>query len=218
MPPHHLVWVPPWGLPALMSAATFPDVEAPASNHHLLFLQQRQGRPSGPVPLPLPPQYLLSCSSTEDGLPARFPQCSSKSGLSYGEPASQSLARFPSWLWLLEDDRRRRETLRPLSGTGGQLRPTSGGRHSSQLPARKKGQGKRATCCIPLQIVNTLDSVLEVLMQDASLTSSILTVEKILQVRHLPRARSLPCLTLKRRHLLECAGPSPEPKQWKESE
>ena len=76
----------------------------------------------------------------------------------------------------------------PLPGTREQLRPASGGRHSSQLPARKKGQGKRATCCIPLQILKTLDSVLEVLTHGASLSSTVLTVEKILEVRHLPRA------------------------------
>lgn len=109
----------------------------------------------------------------------------------------------------------------PLPRTREQLRPASGGRHSSQLPARRKGQGKRATCCIPLQILKTLDSVLEVLTHGASLSSSILTAEKILQVRHLPRAEltgPLPRLALKRCDLLERARPSLEPKQWKESE
>lgn len=58
-------------------------------------------------------------------------------------------------------------------------------------------------------------------MHGASPRSNIQTLEKILQVRHLPRAGltgSLPCLPLKRHDLLERARPSPEPKQWKESE
>lgn len=52
-----------------------------------------------------------------------------------------------------------------------------------QLPARKKGQGKRATCCIPLQILKTLDSVLEVVMHGGLQGSSLTTVEKSLEVR-----------------------------------
>lgn len=116
-------------------------------------------------------------------------------------------ARLASRPWLLEGDSRRRKTresLRPLLGARGQLKPASGGRRSSQVPARKKVQGKRATCPVPLQILKTVDSVLGVLVRGALQSSSLLPVEMILQVRHLPRAGlagSLPCPPLKRRDL-----------------
>ncbi|KAM6187495.1 uncharacterized protein WM294_016645 [Sarcoramphus papa] len=87
------------------------------------------------------------------------------------------------------------------------------------LAPAQKMDSQRAS--LDAQILKTLDSVLEVLTHGASLRSSILTVEQILQVRHLPRAEltgPLPCLTLKRCDLLERAHPSLEPTQWKESE
>lgn len=71
-----------------------------------------------------------------------------------------------------------------------------------QLPARKKGQGKRATCSVPLQLLKTLDSVLEVVLHGSSQGCSVMTVEKTLEVRRLPGAGltgSLPCRTQKRR-------------------